>query len=119
MFTVGYVDTIDSSIDCVKGRSYHLDEFLLGKKDPIVMKQLLDGVAKRGNTLYFCVIYLSPGTYHRFNSPVHHTAVSRRHIPGNLKLVRPSNVEKHKEVFFNNERVNVFGQFYGQKNFFM
>lgn len=38
IFTIGYVDTIDSAIDCVKGRSYHLDEFLLNEKDPEAIK---------------------------------------------------------------------------------
>ena len=33
IFTFGFVDNIDSSIDCVKGRSYELDEFILGTSD--------------------------------------------------------------------------------------
>lgn len=30
VLTIGKVSTTDSTIDCVKGRSYRLDEFLLG-----------------------------------------------------------------------------------------
>ena len=30
VLTLGKVSTADSTIDCVKGRSYRLDEFLLG-----------------------------------------------------------------------------------------
>ena len=69
--------------------------------------------------MYYCVIYLSPGRYHRFNAPVRHTVLARRHIPGHLKLVRPSYVTKNKQVFHNSERVNCFGQFFGNKHFFM
>jgi phosphatidylserine decarboxylase len=33
VLTCGEVSTHDSTIDCVKGRSYRLDEFLLGHKE--------------------------------------------------------------------------------------
>jgi phosphatidylserine decarboxylase len=65
------------------------------------------------------VIYLSPGDYHRFHAPAIHTAQYRRHIVGYLAPVKPSYVAKHKDVFKHNERVNIFGDWYGtDKNFF-
>ena len=65
------------------------------------------------------VIYLSPGDYHRFHSPAIHTARYRRHIVGYLSPVKPSYVRKHKDVFRQNERVNIFGDWYGDlQNFF-
>lgn len=65
------------------------------------------------------VIYLSPGDYHRFHSPAIHTAYFRRHIAGYLSPVKPSYVRNHKDVFKNNERVNIFGDWCGgQNNFF-
>lgn len=85
----------------------------MGKSDPQAIKSLLAGVEERKNALFYIVIYLSPGKYHRFNSPVRHTVLTRRHIPGYLRLVRPSYVTKNKNVFLNSERVNSFGQFYG------
>ena len=112
-----------STIDCVKGRSYRLDEFMLGVKGDSMDKDqtndvnnnskvaaLLDKVKQRGNQLLYMVIYLSPSDYHRFHSPAIHTADYRRHIVGYLSPVKPSHVNKHKDVFKNNERVNIFGR---------
>ena len=110
VLTIGQVNDADSTIDCVKGRSYRLDEFMLGHRDDSsAISSLLEGVRSRGNKLFYSVIYLSPGDYHRFHSPAIHTALSRRHIAGYLSPVKPSYVMKHKDVFKNNERVNVFG----------
>lgn len=64
------------------------------------------------------VIYLSPGDYHRFHSPAIHTAHFRRHIVGYLSPVKPSYVEKHRDVFKNNERVNIFGEWRGDREDF-
>jgi len=58
----------------------------------------------------YMVIYLSPADYHRFHSPAIHTGDYRRHIVGYLSPVKPSHVNKHKDVFKNNERVNIFGR---------
>ena len=70
---------------------------------------LLNSVSGRGNQLHYMVIYLSPGDYHRFHSPAVHCVTSRRHIAGYLSPVKPSYVTKHRDVFKNNERVNLFG----------
>jgi len=56
------------------------------------------------------VIYLSPADYHRFHSPAIHTGDYRRHVVGYLSPVKPSYVNKHKDVFKQNERVNIFGR---------
>ena len=64
------------------------------------------------------VIYLSPGDYHRFHSPAIHNALYRRHIAGYLSPVKPSYVNKHRDVFKNNERVNIFGTWKEQNDFF-
>ena len=132
----GLINHADSTIDCVKGRSYRLDEFMIGvigddgdqdtasrvdkvKKNHPGVEGLLKSVRERGNQLHYMVIYLSPGDYHRFHSPAIHTARYRRHIVGYLQPVKPTYVRKHKDVFKNNERVNIFGDWYGQKkNFF-
>lgn len=60
--------------------------------------------------MFYTVLYLSPGDYHRFHSPAHFESFSRTHIAGNLDPVKPSYVNKFKDVFKNNERVNVFGE---------
>ena len=82
------------------------------------VKALLDNINAKGNSLYWMVIYLSPGDYHRFHSPAIHTADYRRHIAGYLSPVKPSYVEKNRDVFKNNERVNIFGQWREEDFFF-
>lgn len=111
VLTCGEISTVDATIDCVKGRSYRLDEFMLGVRDendkaiPALIKRVLD----RGNKLFYMVIYLAPSDYHRFHSPTVYNAEQRRHIAGYLDPVKPAYVNKHKDVFKNNERVNIFG----------
>ena len=135
ILTIGKVCTIDSTIDCVKGRSYRLDEFLLGHigdpADPSAevtkladsqnnpeVQALLDSVKTKGNELHYMVIYLSPGDYHRFHSPAIHRGLFRRHIAGYLQPVKPAYVNKHRDVFKKNERVNIFGQWKKNDDFF-
>lgn len=79
---------------------------------------LLKTVKSRGNQLSYMVIYLSPGDYHRFHSPAIHTARFRRHIAGYLSPVKPSYVKNHRDVFKNNERVNIFGDWFGSQRLF-
>ncbi len=111
VLTCGEIGTSDSTIDCVKGRSYRLDEFMLGYRDeqdktvPALVKKVLDA----GNKLFYMVIYLAPSDYHRFHAPAICDADYRRHIAGYLDPVKPSYVNKHRDVFKNNERVNLFG----------
>ena len=62
------------------------------KRNHAGVQALLETVKRRGNQLYYMVIYLSPGDYHRFHSPAIHTARFRRHIAGYLSPVKPSYV---------------------------
>jgi phosphatidylserine decarboxylase len=123
VLTCGTINSQFSTIDCVKGRSYRLDEFMLGVKGNTIscdqteevennseIAAMLEKVKERGNQLFYMVIYLSPADYHRFHSPAIHTGDYRRHVVGYLSPVKPSHVNKHKDVFKNNERVNVFGR---------
>lgn len=111
VLSCGEISTADATIDCVKGRSYRLDEFMLGVRDnedksiPALVKKVLDA----GNKLFYMVIYLAPSDYHRFHAPAHCTAEYRRHIAGYLDPVKPAYVNRHRDVFKNNERVNLFG----------
>ncbi|KAI9024681.1 phosphatidylserine decarboxylase proenzyme [Hyaloraphidium curvatum] len=60
--------------------------------------------------LYFMLIYLGPGDYHRFHSPLAPFSVKTvRHIPGELYSVSPYMVEWLKNLFVLNERVAMVG----------
>ena len=135
ILTIGKVSSAYSTIDCVKGRSYRLDEFIMGyigdpnedtsKADSITkrknnprVQELIDSVTAKGNELHYMVIYLSPGDYHRFHSPAIHRGHYRRHIAGYLQPVKPSYVATHRDVFKNNERVNIFGEWKENDFFF-
>ncbi|XP_075235919.1 phosphatidylserine decarboxylase proenzyme, mitochondrial-like isoform X2 [Lycorma delicatula] len=62
------------------------------------------------NELYQIVIYLAPGDYHRFHSPVHWDVHYRRHFQGELLSVSPKVASWIPELFSLNERVIYFGE---------
>lgn len=119
---VGGSDMSDLSnvrLEQVKGVSYALDEFVgeypagfdrasfetaLGEKLEHAAKSV-----KAGNTLKTVVLYLAPGDYHYFHSPVEWKVEQRRHFPGNLLPVRPWAVEQVKGLYCTNERVVLNG----------
>ncbi|KAJ3156674.1 phosphatidylserine decarboxylase 1 [Geranomyces michiganensis] len=63
-----------------------------------------------GNSLFFAVVYLAPGDYHRFHSPADWTAHRRRHFSGELYSVSPLAVNMIKNLFVLNERVVLMGE---------
>ena len=60
--------------------------------------------------LYYCVIYLAPGDYHRFHSPVSWVVESRRHFAGELYSVSPYLQRTLPGLFVLNERVVLLGR---------
>ncbi|KAK5144549.1 phosphatidylserine decarboxylase 1 [Rachicladosporium monterosium] len=61
-------------------------------------------------TLYYCVVYLAPGDYHRFHSPASWVVQSRRHFAGELYSVSPYLVRSLPGLFTLNERVVLLGK---------
>ena len=55
---------------------------------PPVLRRTTSAV-KTGNNLYFAVIYLAPGDYHRFHSPTAWVVERRRHFAGTLFRIFP------------------------------
>ncbi|KAJ1023484.1 hypothetical protein NDA16_003101 [Ustilago loliicola] len=65
---------------------------------------------KEGNKLFFCIIYLAPGDYHRFHSPTNWVAERRRHFRGELYSVSPYMAKRLSNLFVLNERVALLGR---------
>jgi len=65
---------------------------------------------KSSSTLYYCVVYLAPGDYHRFHSPVSWVVSSRRHFAGELYSVSPYLQRTLPGLFTLNERVALLGR---------
>jgi phosphatidylserine decarboxylase len=65
---------------------------------------------KDKTALYYCVVYLAPGDYHRFHSPAPWVVESRRHFAGELYSVSPYLQRTLPGLFTLNERVVLLGR---------
>lgn len=93
----GKVDDSNSLVQA-KGITYPVDVFLHSSE-----------MAKHKN-LYYCVMYLAPGDYHRFHSPAKWSCSERIHVHGTLFPVMPLATLHIKRLFLLNERVVLSGQ---------
>lgn len=81
-----------------------------------VAKDLVDGTTwhtlhpNAPTKLFFCVIYLAPGDYHRYHSPVSWVVELRRHFAGELFSVSPWLQRTLPNLFTLNERVALLGR---------
>jgi phosphatidylserine decarboxylase len=64
----------------------------------------------KSTSLYFAVIYLAPGDYHRFHSPTNWVVERRRHFAGELYSVSPYLQRTLPGLFTLNERVVLLGR---------
>jgi len=60
---------------------------------------------KPGHKMFFMVVYLAPGDYHRFHSPTSWVVEKRRHFTGDLFSVSPYIAKRMQDLFVLNERV--------------
>lgn len=65
---------------------------------------------KTPTALYYIVVYLAPGDYHRFHSPVSWIVEARRHFAGELYSVSPYLQRTLPGLFTLNERVVLLGR---------
>ncbi|TPX44519.1 phosphatidylserine decarboxylase [Synchytrium endobioticum] len=91
------VNTIDYSLERMMGES----------TDTIDTKRSLNMVGDKA--LFFVVVYLAPGDYHRFHSPTDWVVDRRRHFAGELFSVSPKVVRLMQNLFVLNERVVLLG----------
>ncbi|KAI1429574.1 phosphatidylserine decarboxylase-domain-containing protein [Xylaria sp. FL1777] len=61
-------------------------------------------------TLYYAVVYLAPGDYHRFHSPANWVVERRRHFSGELYSVSPYLQRTLPGLFTLNERIVLLGR---------
>ncbi|KAI9175918.1 phosphatidylserine decarboxylase 1 [Blastocladiella emersonii ATCC 22665] len=120
----GKVDLTHADADCqfakhsivhgIKGVGYNLHTFLGGRapseRDATVDPMLASADAHPATDLYYAVIYLAPGDYHRFHSPAQWTVRERRHIHGELLSVSPRLLAQLPTLFALNERVALLGE---------
>jgi len=123
VLTMGRVD--DGAIEQIKGQSFTVAQFLGADIDceqnanfsyrgddrdnrvrycQSLLRQ------PESNDLFYCVIYLAPGDYHRFHSPCNFRVDQRRHFPGALYSVNPSISCWLDNLFCVNERVTLMGE---------
>ncbi|KAI9721740.1 MAG: hypothetical protein M1812_002075 [Candelaria pacifica] len=68
------------------------------------------GTSKNHTSLFYVVVYLAPGDYHRFHSPTSWVAEKRRHFAGELYSVSPYLQRTLPGLFTLNERVVLLGR---------
>ncbi|KAH3687248.1 hypothetical protein WICPIJ_001764 [Wickerhamomyces pijperi] len=75
-------------------------------KDLAAQKKVVQSDDKE---LFFAVIYLAPGDYHRYHSPTNWVVTLRRHFIGELFSVAPYFQRTLNKLFVLNERVALLG----------
>nr|AKM76651.1 mitochondrial phosphatidylserine decarboxylase [Monsonia marlothii] len=63
--------------------------------------------------IFYCVIYLKPGDYHRVHSPVDWNVLVRRHFSGHLFPLNERATRTIKNLYVENERVVLEGRWEG------
>ena len=66
--------------------------------------------ADKSTSLYYAVVYLAPGDYHRYHSPTNWVVERRRHFAGELYSVSPYLQRTLPGLFTLNERVVLLGR---------
>jgi len=100
--------TPEGRLDQIKGMSYDLKEFL-GFAPPLSGPLLNSESTGSGSKLYYTVLYLAPGDYHRFHSSADWCINQRYHFAGQLFPVKPRLASFVPSLFTRNERIVLSG----------
>nr|AKM76649.1 mitochondrial phosphatidylserine decarboxylase [Hypseocharis bilobata] len=134
----GEIKGVGAMIDQVKGFSYSVSSLLGGSSFlPLMAEEdMHENGSEEANTpiekskksllaspkvrdpasmspmrgLFYCVIYLKPGDYHRVHSPVDWNVLVRRHFSGNLFPLNERATRTIKNLYVENERVVLEGR---------
>lgn len=90
-------------LEQIKGARYRMDDFLGA------VPRFFSTKDNDETRLFYCVLYLAPGDYHRIHSPADWVIAERRHFPGTLFPVSKRAVESIPNLFALNERVILLG----------
>jgi len=108
IMTAGMIRDANARIEQVKGATYSVPSFL--GFDPME-------TTGSDSALYYVVLYLAPGNYHRIHSPCSLDFKMGRHFCGELLPLRTGFLQRVNDVFAVNERVVLTGSWrHGQMN---
>lgn len=85
-------------------------EHLMGTFGSIFGRGGQEATVAPENGLFYNVVYLAPGDYHRFHSPSNWIVEMRRHFAGELFSVSPWMADRLANLFVLNERVVLLGR---------
>ena len=98
-------ETVDASIPSTHEAEMEVEADFAEEATPWYMPKPTSNKA-----LYYVVIYLAPGDYHRFHSPTSWIVESRRHFAGELYSVSPYLQRTLPGLFTLNERIVLLGR---------
>ena len=103
----GEVESDTQTLEQIKGVRFKLTQFLYGYDQSEDNNKII----QKGNKLYYTIIYLAPGDYHRFHSPANDLKIDCiNHIVGDLYPVKPLWLKTVPGLFSLNERMVMSGQ---------
>ena len=92
----------------IKGAKYSLSELLTGTCKAYDQDYINSTLKlNKKNKLFQLVVYLAPGDYHRFHTPVKMDILNRFRIEGKCDSVSEKTIAKGKPIYEKNGRVTV------------
>ncbi|EFA75307.1 hypothetical protein PPL_11383 [Heterostelium album PN500] len=94
-------EVVGDKVEQVKGVTYSINQFLGCDASTLLQRQ--------NTKLYQCILYLSPGDYHRIHSSEDWSISKRSHFPGTLFPVNKPFLKLIPSLFALNERIVLMG----------